>query len=145
MYLHVHVCGPHAVKVLTWPQLLPTCTCSPTEAMLSISADCIQVRAETKPREKEYIIDVPLALRCSGAGLGWPARAITELRTGSLVQDDVRLLPLQLYTHSPCSATDTLHAPPARLCRVSSAAVILAMRFHTVHGASQANITVSPR
>ncbi len=49
-----------------------------------------QVRAETKPREKEYIIDVPLALKCCAAGLGWPARAITELRTGSLVQDDVR-------------------------------------------------------
>ena len=48
------------------------------------------MRAETKPREKEYIIDVPLALKCSAAGLGWPARAITELRTGSLVQDDVR-------------------------------------------------------
>ncbi len=49
-----------------------------------------QVRAETKPREKEYIIDVPLALKCSGAGLGWPARAITELRNGSLTEDDVR-------------------------------------------------------
>ena len=73
------------------------------------------MRAETKPREKEYIIDVPLALRCSGAGLGWPARAITELRTGSLVQDDVRRPPqcrsLHLRCHSSFARTFELQVP----------------------------------
>ena len=65
------------------------------------------MRAETKPREKEYIIDVPLALKCSGAGLGWPARAITELRNGSLTEDDVRRRPV---THQhPLSCSCQLH------------------------------------
>ena len=48
-----------------------------------------RIKGEAKPRDKEIIIDVPLALKCSLAGLGWPAKAITELRNGTLTEDDV--------------------------------------------------------
>ena len=50
-----------------------------------------RIKAEAKPRDKEIIIDVPLALKCSLAGVGWPAKAISELRNGTLTEDDVRL------------------------------------------------------
>lgn len=49
-----------------------------------------RIKAEAKPRDKEIIIDVPLALKCSLAGVGWPAKAISELRNGTLTEDDVR-------------------------------------------------------
>jgi len=47
-----------------------------------------KVKEASKPREKEYIIDVPLALQCSAGGLFWPSRALTELRNGTLTEDD---------------------------------------------------------
>ena len=74
--------------------LMPTLTIFRSRVTVGLLRGCCcgmaQVRAETKPREKEIIIDVPLALKISGAGLGWPARAFTELRNGSLTEDDVR-------------------------------------------------------
>jgi hypothetical protein len=41
-----------------------------------------------KPTEKEIIIDVPLALSLAWKGAGWPARAVAELRNGTLLEDD---------------------------------------------------------
>jgi photosystem I subunit 3 len=46
------------------------------------------VKKDSKPRDKEIIIDVPLALKLSAQGAGWPFRAIQQLRNGSLLEDD---------------------------------------------------------
>jgi photosystem I subunit 3 len=46
------------------------------------------LRAQSKPRDKEIIIDVPLALKLSAQGAGWPFRVIRELQKGTLVEDD---------------------------------------------------------
>ena len=55
----------------------------------SVGREYIQtVAKEAKPTEKEIIIDVPLALRLAGKGAGWPARAIAELRNGTLLEKD---------------------------------------------------------
>lgn len=64
-----------------------------------------RIKGEAKPRDKEIIIDVPLALKCSLAGLGWPAKAITELRNGTLTEDDVRptLVPSSPAPHNMAS------------------------------------------
>ena len=48
----------------------------------------IATKEETKPREKEYIIDVPMALKFALQGAGWPFRVIRELQKGTLVEDD---------------------------------------------------------
>jgi hypothetical protein len=34
------------------------------------------IKSEKKPTEKEYIIDVPMALRLSAEGASWPLRTI---------------------------------------------------------------------
>ncbi len=44
------------------------------------------VKGEKKPTEKEIIIDVPLALRLSLQGAGWPLKAIRELQQGTLTE-----------------------------------------------------------
>ena len=45
----------------------------------------IRVKEEKKPTDKEIIIDVPLAIKVALGGLGWPAKAIGELRNGTLL------------------------------------------------------------
>merc|ERR1712057_157189 len=42
----------------------------------------------TRNRDKEIIIDVPLALNCVGRALGWPIMVIGELRAGTLLEKD---------------------------------------------------------
>lgn len=47
----------------------------------------IAIRGEKKPTEKEIIIDVPLATSLLWKGLTWPVAALSELRTGKLIED----------------------------------------------------------
>merc|ERR1712025_56686 len=42
----------------------------------------------TRDKDKEIIIDVPLATACLGKAFGWPALVIGELRNGSLLEKD---------------------------------------------------------
>merc|ERR1719217_1738110 len=42
----------------------------------------------TRDRDKEVIIDVPLAFSCFGKAVGWPAMVLTELSNGNLVEED---------------------------------------------------------
>jgi photosystem I subunit 3 len=51
----------------------------------------IRVRSESKPRDKEIIIDVPLAAKVCLGGFGWPAKAIAELRNGTLLESDSKI------------------------------------------------------
>lgn len=46
------------------------------------------VKKEKKPTDKEIIIDVPLALKLSLQGAGWPLRVVQQLRNGTLLEDD---------------------------------------------------------
>ena len=46
------------------------------------------VRGEAKPTEKEIIIDVPMALKLSAEGFGWPLRVVSELRAGTLTEKE---------------------------------------------------------
>lgn len=46
------------------------------------------VRGDAKPTEKEIIIDVPLALKLSAEGFGWPLRVVSELRAGTLTEKE---------------------------------------------------------
>lgn len=46
------------------------------------------IRNEKSPEDKEIIIDVPLAIKCSLAGATWPLAAIKELTTGELLAKD---------------------------------------------------------
>ena len=46
------------------------------------------VKKESKPRDKEIIIDVPLALKLALQGAIWPLRVVQQLRNGSLLEDD---------------------------------------------------------
>ena len=46
------------------------------------------VKGEKKPVDKEIIIDVPLAIKLAFQGVGWPLRAVQQLRNGSLLEDD---------------------------------------------------------
>lgn len=46
----------------------------------------IEVRNSKKPTEKEIIIDVPLALGIMFKGFTWPLSALSELRSGKLVE-----------------------------------------------------------
>lgn len=55
----------------------------------SVGREYLQtVAKESKPTEKEIIIDVPLALSLAAKGAGWPAKALTELRNGTLLEKD---------------------------------------------------------
>ena len=49
------------------------------------------VKADKKPTEKEIIIDVPFAIKLAFQGVGWPFRAIQELRAGTLTEDDSKI------------------------------------------------------
>ncbi|CAL5225427.1 g8243 [Coccomyxa viridis] len=48
----------------------------------------IASKKESKPRDKEIIIDVPMALKMAFQGAGWPFRAFRELQAGTLLADD---------------------------------------------------------
>merc|ERR1711964_903430 len=42
----------------------------------------------TRDKNREIIIDVPLAFACLGRGFGWPALVLGELRNGTLLEKD---------------------------------------------------------
>jgi len=42
----------------------------------------------TRDKNKEIIIDVPLAATCFGKALGWPVSVFSELRNGTLLEED---------------------------------------------------------
>lgn len=46
----------------------------------------LEVKKAAKPIEKEIIIDVPLALKLSLQGAGWPLATVQELRNGTLTE-----------------------------------------------------------
>ncbi|TVP61350.1 MAG: Photosystem I reaction center subunit III [Leptolyngbya sp. LCM1.Bin17] len=48
----------------------------------------IAVRQEKKPEEKEIIIDVPLAVKCSLSGFAWPLAAFKDITTGAMFAKD---------------------------------------------------------
>jgi len=45
---------------------------------------------ETRNRQQEIIIDVPLALSCLGKGVMWPASVVRELTSGELIDKEVK-------------------------------------------------------
>merc|ERR1712196_728123 len=45
----------------------------------------------TRDKNKEIIIDVPLAASCIGRALGWPALVLSGLRNGSLLEEDANI------------------------------------------------------
>eukprot|EP00244_Chara_vulgaris_P012765 TRINITY_DN68_c0_g1_i3.p1 TRINITY_DN68_c0_g1~~TRINITY_DN68_c0_g1_i3.p1 ORF type:complete len:252 (-),score=57.09 TRINITY_DN68_c0_g1_i3:247-1002(-) len=47
----------------------------------------IAVRKDSKPTQKEIIIDVPLATKILLRGFTWPVAAVSELRNGKLIED----------------------------------------------------------
>eukprot|EP00798_Chlamydomonas_sp_ICE-L_P020060 gene20060-26779_t len=49
------------------------------------------IKEEAKPIEKEIIIDVPLAISLALKGFVWPAEVISELRNGTLTEDDANI------------------------------------------------------
>lgn len=49
------------------------------------------IKGEKRPTEKEIIIDVPFAIKLAFQGIGWPFRAIQELRAGTLTEDDSKI------------------------------------------------------
>nr|QCI05468.1 photosystem I reaction center subunit III [Crouania attenuata] len=53
------------------------------------------ISIESKPTEKEIIIDVPLALKCSLSGFVWPLASIQEFTSGQLLasNDDIPISP----------------------------------------------------
>jgi photosystem I subunit 3 len=48
----------------------------------------IAIRGEKNPEEKEIIIDVPLAVKCSLSGVAWPLTAFKEITTGEMFAKD---------------------------------------------------------
>jgi photosystem I subunit 3 len=48
----------------------------------------IAVRGEKNAEEKEIIIDVPLALKCSLAGATWPLVAFKDIASGAMFAKD---------------------------------------------------------
>ncbi|ASC73802.1 Photosystem I reaction center subunit III [Halomicronema hongdechloris C2206] len=51
----------------------------------------IAVRSEKKPEEKEIIIDVPLALKCSLSGFAWPLTAFRDIASGEMFAKDTEI------------------------------------------------------
>ena len=51
----------------------------------------IRSRSSKNPTQMEYIIDVPVALECFGEAAGWPFKAVQELRTGELTEDEDKI------------------------------------------------------
>lgn len=48
----------------------------------------IAVRGEKNPEEKEIIIDVPLAVKCSLTGFAWPLAAFKDIASGAMFAKD---------------------------------------------------------
>ncbi|MEO0985422.1 MAG: Photosystem I reaction center subunit III [Cyanobacteria bacterium J06639_14] len=48
----------------------------------------IAVREEKSPEEKEIIIDVPLAIKCSLSGFAWPVAAVKDMMSGEMFAKD---------------------------------------------------------
>jgi photosystem I subunit 3 len=48
----------------------------------------IAVRSGKNPEEKEIIIDVPLALKCSLSGFAWPLAAFKDMTSGAMFAKD---------------------------------------------------------
>lgn len=48
----------------------------------------IAVRGEKSPEEKEIIIDVPLAIKCSLTGFAWPLAAFKDIASGAMFAKD---------------------------------------------------------
>jgi photosystem I subunit 3 len=44
----------------------------------------IAVRSGKNPEEKEIIIDVPLAVKCSLSGFAWPLAAFKDMTSGAM-------------------------------------------------------------
>jgi photosystem I subunit 3 len=48
----------------------------------------IAIRDDKKPEEKEVIIDVPLAVKCSLSGFAWPLVAFKDIASGAMFAKD---------------------------------------------------------
>lgn len=48
----------------------------------------IAIRDEKNPEEKEVIIDVPLAIKCSLTGFAWPLVAFKDIASGAMFAKD---------------------------------------------------------
>lgn len=48
----------------------------------------VLAKETAKPIDKEIIIDVPLALKLSWEGAGWPLAAFNELKNGTLLEKE---------------------------------------------------------
>ena len=48
----------------------------------------IEVRKDKSPEEKEIIIDVPLAVKCSLSGFSWPVAAAKDIISGEMFAKD---------------------------------------------------------
>ncbi|HEY9887909.1 MAG TPA: hypothetical protein V6D02_05870 [Candidatus Obscuribacterales bacterium] len=48
----------------------------------------IAVRDDKNPEEKEIIIDVPLAIKCSLSGFAWPLAAAKDIASGAMFAKD---------------------------------------------------------
>ncbi|MBD2426471.1 Photosystem I reaction center subunit III [Phormidium sp. FACHB-1136] len=55
----------------------------------------IAVRGEKNPEEKEIIIDVPLAIKCSLTGFAWPLAAFKDIVSGEMFasEDEITVSP----------------------------------------------------
>ena len=46
------------------------------------------IKADKKPEDKEIVIDVPLAVKCSLSGFAWPLAAFGEFSSGKMFADE---------------------------------------------------------
>jgi photosystem I subunit III len=55
----------------------------------------IAVRGEKSPEDKEIIIDVPLAIKCSLSGFAWPLAAFKDIASGAMFasEDEITVSP----------------------------------------------------
>ncbi len=51
----------------------------------------IAVRKDKSPEEKEIIIDVPLAVKCSLSGFAWPLTAAKDMLSGEMFAKDTEI------------------------------------------------------
>ena len=49
------------------------------------------IKAEGNPEEKEIVIDVPLALKCSLSGFAWPLEAFKQITTGEMFASEAEI------------------------------------------------------
>jgi photosystem I subunit 3 len=55
----------------------------------------IAVRGDKNPEDKEIIIDVPLAIKCSLSGVAWPLTAFKDIVSGAMFakNDEITVSP----------------------------------------------------